>query len=154
MEGGVTMPRKKQHEEIRRKLTKRKEELLELISEHLAEAGGAGEVSAVDLADLADKTLEGDLRRTLLETEVEELRNIEDALTKMEEGTYGVCKECGKPIPEGRLKALPFASRCLLCQREVEEQMPPRHLPYLRSGTMSKLEESGLLVLDEDEDTG
>ena len=38
------------------------------------------------------------------------------ALTKLEVGTYGICEQCGRAIPEGRLEALPWATRCVDCQ--------------------------------------
>lgn len=47
---------------------------------------------------------------------------IRRALEKIEEGTYGQCDDCGEAIPEGRLRAVPGAIRCVTCQREREEQ--------------------------------
>ncbi|SEG77119.1 dksA/traR C4-type zinc finger [Thermomonospora echinospora] len=49
------------------------------------------------------------LRRTLEE--------IEEALGRLEEGRYGLCEGCGKPIPEGRLEILPYARFCVVCQQ-------------------------------------
>lgn len=48
----------------------------------------------------------------------EQLMQINSALERMEGGTYGECMECGKQIPEGRLKALPFAMRCVKCEEK------------------------------------
>jgi DnaK suppressor protein len=48
------------------------------------------------------------------------LREVEAALRRMEEGTYGICQECGRPIEVARLKALPFAAFCLECQARRE----------------------------------
>ncbi len=53
--------------------------------------------------------------------EVEELlEEIEIALRKIEEGTYGLCDACGKPISPARLEALPYAALCLDCQNQAE----------------------------------
>ena len=46
---------------------------------------------------------------------------IDEALEKINEGTYGVCESCGDPIQPERLEALPYATRCIECQRKDEE---------------------------------
>lgn len=48
------------------------------------------------------------------------LEEVEIALRKIEEGTYGVCDACGKPISAARLEALPYASLCLDCENQAE----------------------------------
>ena len=45
------------------------------------------------------------------------LFEIEDALVRLDDGTYGVCEDCRTPIPSGRLETIPYARRCLTCQR-------------------------------------
>ncbi len=45
------------------------------------------------------------------------LGEVKEALKRMEDGAYGICDECGKPIAEERLKALPRATRCLSCEK-------------------------------------
>jgi len=49
-----------------------------------------------------------------------ELRDIESALTRMADGTYGDCIDCERPIPYARLAANPSAARCIACQERVE----------------------------------
>ena len=49
-----------------------------------------------------------------------ELREVEGALARMQDGTYGECQECGQPIPYGRLAATPSAPRCIACQEKLE----------------------------------
>lgn len=52
----------------------------------------------------------------------------EEALEKIEKGTYGICKECDDPIGPGPLKAMPLAKLCVVCQSILEkEPKPPRH---------------------------
>lgn len=46
-----------------------------------------------------------------------DLTEIDDALERIDDGTYGYCIECGNPIDRGRLEALPQAARCVACQR-------------------------------------
>jgi DnaK suppressor protein len=47
-----------------------------------------------------------------------ELRQVEDALARLDAGTYGTCASCGKPIPEARLEVRPFADLCVPCAEE------------------------------------
>ena len=63
----------------------------------------------------------------LMEMESETLRKIDEALLRLDEGTYGVCSECDESISEMRLKALPFATLCRDCQEQAEESEAVRH---------------------------
>jgi len=58
--------------------------------------------------------------RELGEAQQREVGLIDDALRRMEAGTYGVCVDCGNPISEARLRALPFATRDAGCQARAE----------------------------------
>jgi DnaK suppressor protein len=62
-----------------------------------------------DMEDLASLETLNDNDRTLLERQVAELREIHHALSKIKEGTYGICEETSKPIPVERLRANPIA---------------------------------------------
>ena len=57
----------------------------------------------------------------LVSTEHDEVVAIDDALQRLDEGTYGVCEECRKPIEKARIKALPFVRMCVACQSESEK---------------------------------
>jgi DnaK suppressor protein len=46
----------------------------------------------------------------------EQLADIEHALSKLDDGTYGICDSCGEPIPEGRMKVIPHANLCVECK--------------------------------------
>ena len=50
------------------------------------------------------------------------IRKIKDALRRIEEGTYGICEECGEDIPIARLKARPVTNYCLDCKTRMESQ--------------------------------
>ena len=52
------------------------------------------------------------------------VEQIDDALARMADGTYGVCMNCGKDIPRERLEALPFATLCVDCQSQAEGEAP------------------------------
>jgi RNA polymerase-binding protein DksA len=82
----------------------------------------AGEESAYDnhLADTATETYDRELDYTLEENSEHVLGEIEAALSRIEGGTYGVCTNCSNQIPEERLEALPWATLCIDCQRNLE----------------------------------
>jgi RNA polymerase-binding protein DksA len=82
----------------------------------------AGEESAYDnhLADTATETYDRELDYTLEENSEHVLGEIEAALARIAGGTYGICTNCGKPISEERLEALPWATLCIDCQRNLE----------------------------------
>ena len=67
-----------------------------------------------------------DVELALIEMKSETLRKMDDALRRLEEGTYGTCAECGIEITEARLRALPFASLCISCQEQAEEAEEPK----------------------------
>jgi RNA polymerase-binding protein DksA len=69
------------------------------------------------LMDSAAVTLDNELDETLEENSTNVLAEIDAALERIEDGTYGVCANCGKKIPEERLEALPYATLCIDCKR-------------------------------------
>lgn len=69
------------------------------------------------LADAATETYDRELGDSLEENSEQVLGEIDAALRRIDEGTYGICTNCGKPIPEERLEALPWASLCIDCAR-------------------------------------
>ena len=71
-------------------------------------------------ADAATATVDREIAYTLEEDEEELLREIDAALARIEDGTYGTCIRCGKPIGEDRLRALPHASLCIDDKRKEE----------------------------------
>lgn len=61
-----------------------------------------------------------DLNIRTLDRELQEMRDIDAAVARMDTGEYGVCLDCGEPIQLARLSAYPTARRCLICQRHYE----------------------------------
>ena len=72
------------------------------------------------LADSATATLTREIDYTLEENSGHLLTAINEALVRIDSGTFGTCGRCGKPIAEDRLKAIPYASRCIDCKRLEE----------------------------------
>jgi len=76
-----------------------------------------------DLADVIDRAsggYENELAVGLMAIEAAQLDDIEAAIRRIDDGTYGLCFDCGKPIPRKRLEVLPFAQRCLVCKGNRE----------------------------------
>jgi RNA polymerase-binding protein DksA len=72
------------------------------------------------LADSATATLNREIDYTLEENSEHVLAAIDEALRRIDEGTFGTCARCGKPIAEERLEAIPYANRCIDCKRLEE----------------------------------
>ena len=84
----------------------------------------AGDLSAmpIHLADIGSDTFEQEFSLDLLSNAQGMLAEINDALDRIAEGSYGACEECGKNIRMTRLRALPYARYCIDCQTRLEEQ--------------------------------
>ena len=84
----------------------------------------AGEETAYGnhLADTATETYDRELDYTLEENSGHVLGDIDAALKRIEEGIYGICTNCGKPIAVERLEALPWATLCIGCKRDGERR--------------------------------
>jgi DnaK suppressor protein len=73
-----------------------------------------------DSADLAFDAGSEEIASQLAELESRELSQIERALLRLKQGTYGLCEGCQTKIPIARLNALPYSTTCVKCQREME----------------------------------
>lgn len=73
-----------------------------------------------DPADAGSNLSEADRTMAILEAAQRQRTQVLDALGRIEGGSYGVCTECGHPVPEGRLDARPEAARCVTCQAKAD----------------------------------
>lgn len=80
----------------------------------------AEDEGATDIADEANESNERRLLETLGAQDATVLRQITYALRRIEEGNFGICGKCGKPIPERRLELIPYAVFCVPCQEGEE----------------------------------
>jgi DnaK suppressor protein len=87
------------------------------IEEELGEISGRGDDN--HLADMATATYDRELDEGLEEGAQQTLGEVEAALQRIHEGTYGVCEACGEPIGAERLSAIPWARRCIDDQRRL-----------------------------------
>jgi DnaK suppressor protein len=76
--------------------------------------------STSDSVDIAFETSSGEMSSRLAERDVLELRQIERALERLRQGAYGICEKCRNKIRHARLKALPYATLCTGCERDME----------------------------------
>lgn len=74
-----------------------------------------------DAGDQALTSTMESIKSSFQNTKLEEYKRIVQALEMIEDGTYGICVDCGNPISEKRLKSFPNATRCLSCQEIFEE---------------------------------
>jgi RNA polymerase-binding transcription factor DksA len=96
--------------------------------EHLrdeSEDDSISELSSIDQhpADIGTETFEREKDISILEQVEAELADVEHALRRLEDGTYGICEACGQPIGEDRLEALPAARFCLKDQAAAEQEL-------------------------------
>ena len=106
---------------LHKSLMARRDELRKRLGGELKDLrNDKGAVSTGDSADLAFDTGSEEVASQLAELEARELNQIERALGRLKQGTYGVCEGCHKKIPVARLNALPFITTCIQCQREME----------------------------------
>jgi DnaK suppressor protein len=75
------------------------------------------------MAETAAVTLDREIDLTLEENARAVLAQIDRALEKLDEGTYGTCESCGRPIGEERLQVAPFATLCVECKRREERSL-------------------------------
>ncbi|MBI5343266.1 MAG: TraR/DksA family transcriptional regulator [Deltaproteobacteria bacterium] len=78
-----------------------------------------------DIGDILDSVSEErsrELDMILTDREKKKLLQIDDSLDRIEDGSYGLCEECGVKIPKGRLKVMLFAKYCVECQEKLERE--------------------------------
>jgi DnaK suppressor protein len=75
---------------------------------------------SLDFADQAAVTANMDFALHIKERENKLVLKIQEALERLQNGTFGICDECGEEISEQRLRARPIATLCIMCKREEE----------------------------------
>jgi RNA polymerase-binding protein DksA len=100
---------------VARTLSAQEEELAGLMRD-------AGDGAGHDQADMGATSFERDQELTVLNNEREKLAQIERALARIADGTYGICESCGNPIGKGRSMAFPRATLCLTCKQREERR--------------------------------
>lgn len=97
---------------------------LEKDSLNTSQRDASGDLSGYSLhmADMATDNFDREFNLGLVSSEQQILNLIDDALRRMDEGQYGMCEVCSKPISQKRLLAVPYAKFCIKCQSEEEKK--------------------------------
>lgn len=105
---------------IRQQLEARRRQLVESLSDELEELRNECDERSWEDGEEEVDSMSDDVSSGLAERASDELGEIDAALCRLNEGTYGVCAMCGRRIVPQRLKALPFTSTCVECQEICE----------------------------------
>jgi DnaK suppressor protein len=106
---------------LHKSLLTRRDELRRKLADDLRSLRNTQADSTGDAADVAFESGSDEMASQLAELDSRELGQIDRALARLKQGTYGVCESCQGKIPVGRLNALPFCTLCIECQREMEK---------------------------------
>jgi DnaK suppressor protein len=106
----------------RERLLEMKRQVMREISEDLRHGREGAKDDGMDTYDLASEERDREISFILSDREREKLQAIEDALERINDGTYGICESCDSEIAPGRLEALPFTRLCVSCQAEREKE--------------------------------
>lgn len=121
---------KKELAEFRKLINKRKKEIVDNIEKISEEAlkksqkDAAGDISGYTyhMADVATDTYDREFNLELAANERRLIYELDDAIKRIEEGSFGMCEDCKCVITKTRLKALPYARLCLKCQEKREKR--------------------------------
>lgn len=131
----MTTLTKDQLAQLKQKLIERQRVLVAEVKEKREQAAAEGNDDAMgtvgDAGDESVLRMATDLDLQEAGRDVEELNDIDAALRRMDDGTYGTCEECGQEIGLRRLEAQPTATRCILDQEKYEKTHAHRAMPTL-----------------------
>jgi DnaK suppressor protein len=129
-------------DDTRRMLLEHRRELLNDIQGRVRDVRevGSSHHHAPDPGDTVEAEPEDDLAFALIQLKAEALERVNEAIRHFDEGTYGYCVGCGEVIAASRLRAMPFAVRCLDCEemREHEHHRERVHVQRVSSGLASR----------------
>ena len=129
------------YSDLKGMLEDRRREILSEVQEKIRDArteGNWGKMNEVlDDGESSEADIQEDIEFALIQMKAETLHKIDEALSRLEEGAYGYCFECGEEIAEQRLRALPFAVRCKDCEEAREVAQQRERLMAQRRGSSS-----------------
>ena len=111
------------YQALRQRLQNQRDEILNMYKQDLRAGQESADDGTEDIVDRANNAYNRELMFSLSDTERNTLLLIENALRRMDEGTYGRCSNCGQNIALPRLEALPWARFCVDCQELAEKGM-------------------------------
>ena len=120
------MPNKSQIDELKVILLERRDNILSNINNSRLNIDQLKDQDIKDDLDYAELVSDSFTEGMIANHQLEEFKQIEEALVKISKGTYGICDMCGIVIPLGRLKAKPFAKFCTECRTVYENEFVKR----------------------------
>ncbi|MSO35245.1 MAG: TraR/DksA family transcriptional regulator [Acidobacteria bacterium] len=127
------------YDELKVMLVERQREILNEVQGKIREVRAEGsekDHEVLDPGETSEVDIQEDIEFALIQMKAETLNKINEALSRLEEGTYGHCFECAEEIAQPRLRALPFAVRCKDCE-EAREMAQLRDRIQARRGSSS-----------------
>lgn len=115
-------PKADWRDEIKLMLLQMRKELLQDVSQSMRAESDHLKFDIGDFYDHASTDRDRELALMLADREREKLTLVDDALKRIENGTYGICESCEEDIDKERLAAMPFTKLCLSCQEDLERQ--------------------------------
>jgi DnaK suppressor protein len=115
------MLKKEVLKELRERLVERRDQLLNQLKSLEQELKYLDQSRPPELSEEAQEEAFANSLVALTKQERKELADIQNALEKLDEDTYGKCERCSREINELRLKALPMVRYCISCQKKIEE---------------------------------
>jgi DnaK suppressor protein len=107
---------------VKASLADMRAQTLRSVQQEMSEGREQSKDDGMDTYDLASESRDREIDAILTDRERSKLLAIDEALERIEDGSYGKCEECGADISEGRLSALPFTRLCVTCQSEQERE--------------------------------
>jgi len=132
--------RTRRYNELKKMLEERRRELLSAVQGKMRDvrAEGNKDRDVLDQGESSEVDIQEDIEFALIQMKSETLNKINEALRRLDEGSYGNCFECGDEIAHPRLRALPFAVRCKDCE-EARENAEQRERAQARKSGASTL---------------
>lgn len=113
---------KQKFEHFRKTLLKTREGILNKAKKLKEDSYTLGTDGIQDMADAASNSYNADILMSISDNDLNLLKDTDNALDKIKNGTYGICEECDEKINEKRLEANPVARYCISCKRLMEEK--------------------------------
>ena len=136
---GTEVKPRSRYDELKQMLEDRRREIQAEVQGKIrdvrAEASMGGKNEVFDAVESSEADIQDDIEFALIQMKSETLNKINDALSRLEQGDYGNCFECGEEIAHARLRALPFAVRCKDCEEARENAEQRERMMARKSGS-------------------
>ncbi len=112
----------KKLEQYKKMLLDRRQELVAELQQKTAQEKDRDNSTVGDSVDEAEASFEVDFDLTMKESMARQIKEFDEALERLREGTFGTCENCGEDIPQERLRVKPNARFCIRCKNEMEKR--------------------------------